>query len=334
MCHFSPMRAANFYAFPGFERAGLQRRNGEWIRERLADASSHFIPVWRSRNLVFETSQAGPRAVTLPGRGFASALANGHFGGEEGLGRGEVVFLGLFEEKAHFALDLSHLEAPLDALAMPALGALGLEAGKLAFTDLRQVGALLERREGALLAFARAMLFWHSRSRFCGLCGSATKSEEAGHVRRCTGCDTLHFPRTDPAVIMLVSHGDQALLAHQKHFPRGMYSTLAGFVEPGESLEDAVAREVFEEAGIEVSAVRYHSSQPWPFPANIMLGFYAEARGTELKVDKAELEEARWFARDWLIAHPDDDGFRLPRRDSIARRLIEDWLQGRSESAE
>jgi NAD+ diphosphatase len=322
------MRAANFYAAPGFERAALRRRDPTWIREALALSSSHFIPVWRNQNLVFEIDGGAPAAAAIPCPGLLSAIADP----EEALGCGEVVFLGIVEERAHFALDLSRFETPLEALKPPALGAAGVEAEKLAFTDLRRVGALLERRQGALLAFARAMLFWHSRHRFCGVCGSPTRSEEAGHVRRCTGCDTLHFPRTDPAVIMLVSHGEEVLLAHQAHFPRGMYSTLAGFVEPGESLEDAVAREVFEEAGIEVASVRYHSSQPWPFPANIMLGFHAEARTRELTLDKDELEDARWFARDWLKAHPDDDRFRLPRRDSIARRLVEDWLAGRIES--
>ena len=152
-------------------------------------------------------------------------------------------------------------------------------------------------------------------------------------MRRCTdpACETMHFPRTDPAVIMLVTHGDRALLGRNKNFPvPGMYSTLAGFVEPGESLEDAVAREVREETGIEVGPVHYHSSQPWPFPANIMLGFQAEALTTEITVDYGELADARWFARGWLISHVDDDSFRMPRLDSIARRLIEDWLHGRS----
>jgi NAD+ diphosphatase len=200
------------------------------------------------------------------------------------------------------------------------------------FTDLRHVAPRLDRREGALLALARAMMFWHARHRYCGLCGSPTRSEEAGHMRRCTdpACNTMHFPRTDPAVIMLVTDGDRVLLGRNKNFPLpGMYSTLAGFVEPGESLEDAVAREVREETGVEVGAVHYHSSQPWPFPANIMLGFYAEARTTEITIDYGELEDARWFARDWLLTHTDDDAFRLPRLDSIARRLIEDWLHGR-----
>ena len=150
-------------------------------------------------------------------------------------------------------------------------------------------------------------------------------------MRRCAdpACNAMHFPRTDPAVIMLVTHGESALMGRSRHFPPGMYSTLAGFLEPGESLEDAVAREVREETGIEVGAVDYHSSQPWPFPANIMLGFHAEALTTEITVDFGELEDARWFERGWLLSHADDDNFRLPRRDSIARRLLEDWLHDR-----
>jgi NAD+ diphosphatase len=184
------------------------------------------------------------------------------------------------------------------------------------------------RGEGSLLAYARGLIYWHGRHRFCGVCGSPTLAFEGGHVRRCTNpaCGSSHFPRTDPAVIMLVTDGDRALVGRQAVWPKGMHSTLAGFVEPGESLEAAVAREVFEEAGIEVDQVRYHSSQPWPFPCSIMLGFYARARTTEIKLDQLELEDARWVERDWLLAHQDDEDFRLPRLDSIARRLIEDWL--------
>jgi NAD+ diphosphatase len=148
-------------------------------------------------------------------------------------------------------------------------------------------------------------------------------------VRRCTdaACNAEHFPRTDPAVIMLVTHEDHALLGRQRVWPAGMHSTLAGFVEPGESLEEAVAREVMEEAGVAVADIRYHSSQPWPFPASIMLGFHARAHDRRLAVDAEELETAGWFSRDFLLRDHDPDRFRLPRPDSIARRLIEDWLR-------
>jgi NAD+ diphosphatase len=324
------MRAPNFYSHPGFERAGLRRRDAAWIVERVADPGSLFVPVWRNQSLVLEVDTGEPRAVILESASISMVLGTGV---EQRLLAGEVVFLGVMEERAHFALDLSPIEAPLDMLHSPALAATGAAGATVRFADLRQVGPRIDRHGGALLALARAMVFWHQRHRYCGLCGGPTRSEEAGHVRRCTNpeCNTMHFPRTDPAVIMLVTDGGRALLGRSKNFVRGMYSTLAGFVEPGESLEDAVAREVREETGVEVGAVHYHSSQPWPFPANIMLGFHAEARTAEITVDYGELDDARWYERDWLLSHVDDDEFRLPRLDSIARRLIEDWLHGHIE---
>jgi NAD+ diphosphatase len=334
MCQGSGMRTPNFYAHPGFERAGLRRRDTDWIVKRIADPVSLFVPVWRTQNLVIELDDGDPRAVVLPSTSIAEIIGQS-LAAEERLARGEVVFLGVIEERAHFALDLSPVETPLEMLHSPALAASGIDAATVRFADLRQIGPRIDRYEGALLALARAMMFWHSRHRYCGLCGSATRSEEAGHMRRCTKalCNTMHFPRTDPAVIMLVTNGDRALMGRSKNFVPGMYSTLAGFVEPGESLEMAVAREVREETGIEIGPVHYHSSQPWPFPANIMLGFHAEALTTEITVDYGELEDARWYERDWLLSHVDDDTFSMPRLDSIARRLIEDWLQGGIEGA-
>ena len=324
------MRARNYYALAGFERAGLRRRETAWIAERVADPATRFVPVWRNQNLVVEIADGEPRAVALGWTEIGALIGDG-IAAEERLGRGEIVLLGVVEERAHFALDLSPLDAPLDLLHSPALAATGIAAASVRFTDLRALAGRLERREAALLAHARAMLYWHARHRFCGLCGSPTRAEEAGYMRRCTdpACNAMHFPRTDPAVIMLVTHGDSALFGRSRHFPPGMYSTLAGFVEPGESLEDAVAREVREETGIEVGTVDYHSSQPWPFPANIMLGFHAQALTTAITVDLGELEDARWVERNWLLTHADDDGFRLPRADSIARRLVEDWLYDR-----
>jgi NAD+ diphosphatase len=179
-------------------------------------------------------------------------------------------------------------------------------------------------------------MHWHQRHHFCGVCGSPTRSEEAGHQRRCTNsaCNAVHFPRTDPAVIMAVSDGarngkDRLLLGRQASWPPGMRSVLAGFVEPGESLEEAVAREVKEEVGIEVEDVRYHSSQPWPFPGSIMLGFNAHALSTEIRLSPEEIAEAAWYTREQLRASPEDESFRLPRRDSIARRLVEGWIAGK-----
>jgi NAD+ diphosphatase len=301
------MKAHNYYAANGLDRAGHRRRDADWLKARLAHPETLFVPVWRGQNLVASLGGDAPTAITVRRQALVSV-------------DGDPVLLGLREERAYFALDFSRHEAPLELIRAE---------GPIEFTDLRRVGPLLARPDGALLAYARGILYWHGRHRFCGVCGSATRSEEGGHVRRCTNteCDATHFPRTDPAVIMLVTDGDRALLGRQKVWLPGMHSTLAGFVEPGESLEEAVAREVHEETGIVVDEVTYHSSQPWPFPASIMLGFTARARTTEVRVDLEELEDARWFERDFLLSHADDDSFRLPRRDSIARRLIEDWLR-------
>ena len=174
-------------------------------------------------------------------------------------------------------------------------------------------------------------MFWHKRNGYCGVCGAETQPEKAGSQRRCTNvdCNTEHFPRTDPAVIMLVYKGDKCLLGRTRNFIPQMYSTLAGFVEPGESLEEAVAREVLEETAVVVdpAKVRYWASQPWPFPASLMLGFHAEADSEEIMVDEEELEDARWIHKSQL-SHLEDFDMRLPRRDSIAYRLIVSWMNG------
>ena len=173
-------------------------------------------------------------------------------------------------------------------------------------------------------------MHWHRRHRFCGRCGAPTESRKAGHLRVCTrpACGLEHFPRTDPAVIMLVHDDEACVLGRRPGWPPGLHSTLAGFVEPGESLEEAVAREVREEAGLEVplEGIRYNSSQPWPFPASLMLGFHARAERAPLTVYEAELESVAWYSRETLRNLEEGDDLRLPRRDSIARRLIEDWL--------
>ena len=301
------MKPPNFYAANGLDRAGHRRREPDWLAEQLAHPETLFVPVWRGQNLVAGLAEGAPNALLVRREAIVSL-------------EGEAVLLGLREARAYFALDLSHSEAPLEAIRAE---------GPIEFTDLRRVGPLLARPDGALLAYARGILHWHGRHRFCGVCGSPTRSEEGGHVRRCVSpaCKAAHFPRTDPAVIMLVTDGDRALLGRQAAWAKGQHSTLAGFVEPGESLEEAVAREVREETGVVVDDVAYHSSQPWPFPASIMLGFTARALTTELTIDPEELEAARWFDRGFILDHAEDDSFRLPRRDSIARRLIEDWLK-------
>jgi NAD+ diphosphatase len=233
-----------------------------------------------------------------------------------------MIFLGLDGARAYMALDLSGLDVPE---THPEL------AGRGEFRDLREVGPLLGRSEGSILAYARGTVHWHRRHGFCGVCGSVTQSRNGGHVRVCANvdCGAQHFPRTDPAVIMLVHDGgERCVLGRQKIWLPGMHSTLAGFVEPGESLEESVAREIKEEVGLDLdlAQIAYHSSQPWPFPSSLMLGFHARCQYGPLTVDPRELESARWATREELRQSPEDDSFRLPRKDSIARRLIEDWL--------
>ena len=297
----------NFYAGAALDRAALRRRAAAGLAARLAAPATRRVRGGRSYS-------CGAHGDTPAAAILAADIAM------ELLQRDAApVLLGLVDGTAHFAVDLSDLADPA---ADPLLAPLGH------FVDLRSVGPLIGHDDGAILAYARGLLHWHARHRYCGVCGAPTISAEAGHVRRCGNpdCAAVHFPRTDPAIIVLVTDGERALLGRQKIWPPGMHSTLAGFVEPGESLEDAVRREIREEAGIEIGEVSYHSSQPWPFPSSIMLGFFARALTTELRLADDELEFAAWYSRGQLEASPEDETFRLPRRDSIARRLVEDWL--------
>jgi NAD+ diphosphatase len=201
---------------------------------------------------------------------------------------------------------------------------------------LREAAASLPQADGGLVAYAAAMLNWHRTHRFCANCGHATEQQEGGHMRKCPHCGREHHPRTDPVVIMLVERGDEVMMGRQAAWPPGRYSALAGFVEPGESLEEAVAREVMEESGVRIGPPRYVSSQPWPFPMSLMLGFIAPWEAGEPMVVDQELQDARWFSRAELTEaarrdepwsdDPAPEGLQLPPRLAIARRLIEHWL--------
>jgi NAD+ diphosphatase len=296
----------NVYTGSPLDRADGRRTDEAWIAGRLADPASRWVPVWRARTLFRGLDEGRPEAVFLTGEA-ASALR---------LAGGPWAFLGLQDGTAVFTVDVSAVEDPLPLLP----------DGVARFEDLRRLGPGLPPNEAAVLAHARGLMHWRTRHGFCGVCGGRCEPRSAGHAMACTVCQAQHFPRTDPAVIMLVHRGDRALLGHSQRFPKvTMYSTLAGFVEPGESLEEAVAREVLEESAIRVGQVRYHSSQPWPFPSSIMLGFYAEGLTEEITIDPNELRDARWFSRAEL-RDPGAHGFMVPPQDSIARRLIEDWV--------
>lgn len=298
---------ANRYAAGPLDRADELRRDEAAIAELARHPDAAFVPVWQQANLVDYAAE-----------GIAARhLSVDDVAGIAGASDGVRVFLGFdADRRPHFALDLGTAEA------MPL-------AGVGTFEDLRKVGPMLSHEAGAILAYARGMVHWDRRHRFCGACGQPAEASKGGHERRCadTACGAVHFPRTDPAVIMLIHDGgDRVVMGRQPVWPPGMHSVLAGFVEPGESLEDAVAREVMEEVGLAVADVTYRSSQPWPFPSSIMLGFTARATDFDLRVAEDELESARWMSRAEVLASPEDETFKLPRPDSIARRLVEDWL--------
>jgi NAD+ diphosphatase len=314
---------------PKLPYAGLRLRRTSPLRDRpdwpeacRAHPQARVLPVWQDRNLIAGW-QGGHRDARAGQRLSLQFLT------PEQIEDAELVLLGVDDEAPILAADLSHWpEDRADAL-LPGAG----------FVDLRKVGPALEAQESALLSYARGMVYWHRTHRHCGRCGLATDNQRGGMVRRCpdTHCGGVAFPRIDPAVIVLVVaeglHEDglpRCLLGRAPGWPRGVYSTLAGFVEPGETLEETVAREVREESGIGIRDVRYRASQPWPFPSSLMIGFHASARTLDIQRHDKELEDARWFTADELReagTWGDDRDLCLPRHDSIARYLIELWLR-------
>lgn len=294
-----PMEDYNVFAGAFVDRNGERRKDPDWLAEALSSNETRFVPVWGDRCLV----GGDPPAAVLLGRRAVQPFVTDD----------NVIFLGLFRDSPAFAVRIDQdVEAPFADLGE--------------FKDLRFLGTVLPADEANLVAHARALAIWHSKTLYCGKCGSASQPEAGGNSRRCCNPDCRQeiFPRTDPAIIVLVAKGDRCVLGRQANWPEGRYSTIAGFVEPGESLEDAVRREVYEETNIRVGAVRYHSSQPWPFPSALMLGFVAEATSADIRLNDGELEEAHWFTRDELKSG--DVG--LPFRISIARRLVDHFIDG------
>ena len=304
------------YAGGLLDRVSAQRTDGEWVKQQAELESSVVVPVAQTLNLFALDGKHGSLAYPiLP----AVEALRTHL-----QTNAELLLLGVRESVTFFAVDLS----------MPEQRAVAAQFDGQ-FADLRTLGMALPASDAALLAYARGLAHWHRAHSYCGSCGERTQSQHGGHMRRCATCQLENFPRIDSAVIMLVEaenpRGEPiCLLGTHSRLPAGVYSTLAGFVEPGESIEQTVVREVWEEAGVVVDSVAYRGSQPWPFPASLMLGFRAHAASTTISLLDNELDEAAWFTPRQLSCFGEwsDEGasHRLPRRDSIARVLIDEWL--------
>jgi NAD+ diphosphatase len=292
----------NFFAGPYIDRRSEVREDAAALRAIHADPATRYVVSVGGQQLLYTPAADGLARVAFL---YADSVL------VQAAREAELVLLGEFQGAWCLLIDL------------PDGTPIRLPEGT-ALAELRPLAAILSAPESALLAYARGISLWRSRQRFCGICGHATLPTRGGHVLRCTHPQTPHdfFPRIDPAIIVLVSAGEQALLGRQATWPPGRYSTIAGFAEPGESLEDTVAREVREETGVEVDEVRYQSSQPWPFPASLMLGFRATA-GTQREIIRgSELEDVQWFSRADLRAGK----ILLPPPQAIAHRLIGAWL--------
>jgi NAD+ diphosphatase len=300
------------YCFGGnmLDRVGERRDDAAWIAKLLADPGSRILAL---RDLKPFTRGAGAPALDWqPVGSWRAQIETG----------ASLIFLGLGDGRAHFAID--------------ATGAAVAPDIDTELVDIRMLAPSIAQGEAGILAEARSLLDWHARHRFCAQCGSPTEMAAAGWKRRCPACRAEHFPRTDPVVIMLAIHGERALLGRNRRRPGARFSCLAGFVEPGETPEEAVRREVREEAGVRCGRVRYLAAQPWPFPSSLMLGFLAEALTEEITVDPEEIAEARWFSREEvreMVARaatgPDDPTkVSLPAPIAIAHHICRRWSSG------
>jgi NAD+ diphosphatase len=299
----------NIFAGNPLDRASDKRPDAEWIARQLASPEALVFAIWNGQPFV-EPREGGVQIAYLPAK----------IAGELTEGPERLLFMGLWKDTAVFAVDL---EGPAD----PADG--GPLAGLGRFEDLRRIALQLPSTEAAIAATAKAMFEWRRRHRHCAVCGQPSEAVDGGWRRRCPSCAAEHFPRTDPVVIMLPWHGERCMLGRQAAWPAGMFSALAGFLEPGESIEEACARELAEEAGLRTRKVRYHSTQPWPYPSSLMIGLIAEVEDDEGTPDQTELSEVRWFtraeARDLIAGRL--DGVTAPGVMAIAHQLIKAWAE-------
>jgi NAD+ diphosphatase len=301
----------NTFAGTPLDRGGDRRRDPAWVAAQLADPSAVAIVLWQGRPFVTETAEGETRLARLP-----APFARDVVGGRDE----RLAYLGADGTVPVFAVEFEGAADPSEA-ALKSRGR---------FEELRAAAALLPGPDAAIAGCAKSLFDWRLRHRFCSVCGHETESVDGGWRRLCPACKADHYPRVDPVTIMLVHNGDRCLLGRQRAWVPGRMSALAGFIEPGESVEEACAREVFEEAGLRVRAVEYHSSQPWPFPSSLMIGLIAEVEDGEAVPDLNELEEVRWFTRAeirQMLAEGAYDGITPAPRFAIARRLLEAWAE-------
>jgi NAD+ diphosphatase len=294
------------------DRASDKRTDPEWIAAKRIDPHSLVLPVWRLQPFLL-----GPENISSLELGFLKP------GLCETLAAPDApsIFLGLEKNRALFALDISAAENPANSGPLAGLGH---------FREARAAAMLMPLNDTAIFGQAKAMIDWHQRHGFCARCGARTAVADAGYRRICPACNAEHFPRTDPVVIMLATQGDACLVGRGKQFPPGFFSALAGFVEPGETIEEAVAREIFEEAGVRVKNVIYFATQPWPFPSSLMIGCFAEAESRELNIDHDELADAFWIERPKILAllNGEQSGeLRIPPPIAIAHHLLKHWAE-------
>lgn len=326
-CQFCPMETAlSKIAFVGavLDRCAQLRGKSEEMNNLIAGDSGECLVFWRGRPLVCGDQKQ--RLALLPGGHPVLKDADA-----------PPIFLGMAESKAYFAYELSKWVPDTEGEEATGIFDPGefphpdLPQDHL-FCDLRAVMTRLSPLEAELAATAKSLLVWHASHRFCSACGAESQSIQSGWQRKCPACGAMHFPRTDPVVIMLVTRGNEVLLGRSPGWPDGMYSLLAGFMEPGETIEAAVRREVFEETGVRVGTVGLLASQPWPYPSSLMIGCRGKALSQEITLDPVELEHALWVSRETLVdvfagRHP---VIRPSRRGSIAHALLLDWLADRA----
>jgi NAD+ diphosphatase len=295
-------------------RASEKRTDQNWIESKRHDPSSLILPMWRLEPFFLGPEKSDPPIeLGLLRPGIADSLAGAE---------APCIFLGLDGDRAVFAFDVSEAADPAKAGPLAGLGH---------FREPRTAAQMASIKDAAIIGQAKAMIDWHQRHGFCPRCGAPTKLMDAGYRRLCGKCNAEHFPRVDPVVIMLATHGEACLVGRGKQFPRGMFSALAGFVEPGETIEEAVRRELMEEASVKVGEVTYHATQPWPFPSSLMIGCFAKAESRDVKADETELAEVRWIERKLareLIEGKRVDGLGVPPPIAIAHHLIKTWALG------